>query len=137
MNFSFFAAMGLVLWFGGEKVIAGEISVGTLAAFLTFMTILQMPVRQLGLMVNSFARASTCGTRLFELLDLDLDIKDAPGAKDLVVTDGVLRFDNVGFRYAGAGERPTLSRHQLRGAAAARPSASSARRAAASRPSRT
>ena len=79
MNFSFFAAMGLVLWFGGEKVIAGEISVGTLAQFLTFMTILQMPVRQLGLMVNSFARASTCGTRLFELLDLEIDIKDAPG----------------------------------------------------------
>ena len=109
MNFSFFAAMGLVLWFGGEKVIAGEISVGTLAQFLTFMTILQMPVRQLGLMVNSFARASTCGTRLFELLDLEIDVKDAPDAKDLVVTNGVLRFDAVGFRYAGSGGRPTLS----------------------------
>ncbi|RWH94217.1 MAG: ABC transporter ATP-binding protein [Mesorhizobium sp.] len=108
MNFSFLAAMGLVLWFGGQKVIAGQISVGTLAQFLTFMTILQMPVRQLGLMVNSFARASTCGTRLFELLDTELDIEDAPHARDLVVTDGVLRFDNVGFRYAGAG-RPTLS----------------------------
>ncbi|GLR39508.1 multidrug ABC transporter [Mesorhizobium amorphae] len=108
MNFSFLAAMGLVLWFGGQKVIAGQISVGTLAQFLTFMTILQMPVRQLGLMVNSFARASTCGTRLFELLDAELDIEDAPDAKDLVVNDGVLRFDNVGFRYAGAG-RPTLS----------------------------
>ena len=109
MNFSFFAAMALVLWFGGEKVIAGQISVGTLAQFLTFMTILQMPVRQLGLMVNSFARASTCGTRLFALLDLELDIKDAPGAKDLVITRGVLRFDNVGFRYAGAGSNPALS----------------------------
>ena len=73
MNFSFFAAMGLVLWFGGQKVIAGEITVGTLAEFLTFMTILQMPVRQLGLMVNSFARASTCGKRVFDLLDLPLD----------------------------------------------------------------
>ncbi|RWF88388.1 MAG: ABC transporter ATP-binding protein [Mesorhizobium sp.] len=108
MNFSFLAAMGLVLWFGGQKVIAGQISVGTLAQFLTFMTILQMPVRQLGLMVNSFARASTCGTRLFELLDTELDIEDAPDARDLVVTDGVLRFEDVGFRYAGAG-RPTLS----------------------------
>jgi ATP-binding cassette subfamily B multidrug efflux pump len=109
MNFSFLAAMALVLWFGGEKVIANQISVGTLAQFLTFMTILQMPVRQLGLMVNSFARASTCGTRLFALLDLETDIKDAPGAKDLVITEGVLRFDNVGFRYAGAGSTPALS----------------------------
>lgn len=108
MNFSFFVAMALVLWVGGNKVIASEISVGTLASFLTFMTILQMPVRQLGLMVNSFARASTCGTRLFELLDLDLAIKDAPGAKDLVITEGTLRFDNVDFTYAGNGGEATL-----------------------------
>jgi ATP-binding cassette subfamily B protein len=107
MNFSFFAAMGLVLWVGGGKVIAGEISVGTLAAFLTFMTILQMPVRQLGLLVNSFARASTCGGRLFELLDRELVIADAPGAKDLIVTEGTLRFENVEFRYPGA-RRSTL-----------------------------
>lgn len=108
MNFSFLAAMGLVLWFGGQKVIAGQISVGTLAQFLTFMTILQMPVRQLGLMVNSFARASTCGRRLFELLDTELDIKDAADARELIVTKGVLRFEDVGFRYEGAG-RPALS----------------------------
>src|SRR5205085_6886495 len=74
MNFSFFAAMGLVLWFGGQKVIAGQITVGTLAEFLTFMTILQMPVRQLGLMVNAFARGSTCGKRVFDLLDLPLEV---------------------------------------------------------------
>lgn len=101
MNFSFFTAMGLVLWIGGGKVIAGEISIGTLTSFLAFMTILQMPVRQLGMLVNSFARASTCGSRLFEVLDLELVVKDAPGAKDLVVSKGVLRFDDVDFRYPG------------------------------------
>jgi ATP-binding cassette subfamily B protein len=109
MTFSFFLAMGLVLWFGGNKVIADEISVGTLASFLTFMTILQMPVRQLGLLVNSFARASTCGTRLFALLDLDLAIKDKPDAKPIAVTDGTLRFDNVSFAYPSAPERPVLT----------------------------
>ncbi|CAN0561453.1 unnamed protein product, partial [Laminaria digitata] len=97
MNFSFFVAMGLVLWFGGNKVIAGEISVGTLATFLTFMTILQMPVRQLGMMVNSFARASTCGSRLFALLDLELAVKDATGATDLEIKDGTLKFEDVSF----------------------------------------
>jgi ATP-binding cassette subfamily B multidrug efflux pump len=108
MNFSFFVAMGLVLWAGGNQVIEGAISVGTLASFLTFMAILQMPVRQLGLLVNSFARASTCGTRLFDLLDLDLTIKDAQDATDLVVSEGVLRFENVEFRYPDIG-RPALS----------------------------
>ncbi|WP_283193468.1 ABC transporter ATP-binding protein [Rhizobium sp. AN80A] len=99
MTFSFFAAMGLVLWVGGGKVISGEITVGTLASFLTFMTILQMPVRQLGLMVNAFARASTCGTRLFELLDLEIAVRDAPDARELKITEGTLRFENVSFSY--------------------------------------
>ena len=109
MNFSFLFAMGLVLWVGGNKVMAGEISIGVLASFLTFMTILQMPVRQLGLLVNSFARASTCGSRLFELLDLDLEIADAPNATPLVISEGTLKFSNVSFAYPSAPERPVLS----------------------------
>ncbi len=108
MNFSFFAAMGLVLWVGGSRVAAGTMTVGTLASFLTFMTILQMPVRQLGLMVNSFARASTCGRRLFELLDQDVAIADRPGAEPLVVGAGVLAFEGVGFTYPGA-DTPALA----------------------------
>lgn len=108
MNFSFFLAMGLVLWIGGNKVIAGEISVGKLATFLTFMTILQMPVRQIGLMVDGFARASTCGSRLFGLLDLDIAIKDTADAKPLEIREGTLRFDNVSFAYPDAENRPFL-----------------------------
>ena len=108
MTFSFFAAMGLVLWVGGNKVIAGEMSVGTLASFLTFMTILQMPVRQLGLMVNSYARASTCGERFYGFLDEPLAIEDAPGVPDLKVTEGTLRFEDVRFTYDGA-THPTLN----------------------------
>ncbi|WP_084620266.1 ABC transporter ATP-binding protein [Devosia chinhatensis] len=108
MTFSFFAAMGLVLWVGGNKVIAGELSVGTLASFLTFMTILQMPVRQLGLMVNSFARASTCGDRFYGFLDAPVEIEDLPGAVPLKVTEGTLRFEDVHFTYPGA-SHPTLN----------------------------
>lgn len=108
MTFSFFAAMGLVLWVGGGKVTAGEITVGTLASFLTFMTILQMPVRQLGLMVNAFARASTCGARLFGLLDMEIAVKDDPKAPALKVTEGTLRFENVGFAYPSAPDNPVL-----------------------------
>lgn len=109
MTLSFFAAMGLVLWVGGGKVMAGEITVGTLASFLTFMTILQMPVRQLGLMVNAFARASTCGARLFDLLDLDIAVKDARDATQLKVGEGVLRFENVDFSYPGTSQHKALA----------------------------
>nr|WP_246252269.1 ABC transporter ATP-binding protein [Mesorhizobium camelthorni] len=108
MTLSFFFAMGLVLWIGGNKIIAGEIGVGTLAKFLTFMTILQMPVRQIGLMVNAFARASTCGSRLFSLLDQDITIRDAPDARPLEISEGTLRFDNVSFAYPGSGNRAIL-----------------------------
>ena len=109
MTLAFLASMGLVLWVGGAKVMAGEMTVGTLTAFLTFMTILQMPVRQLGLLVNSFARTSTCGARLFAFLDLDPAIADAPDARDLVIGQAELRFDNVSFAYPNAPQAQVLS----------------------------
>jgi ATP-binding cassette subfamily B multidrug efflux pump len=103
MTYAFFLAMGLLLWVGGGKVLAGEITVGTLAEYLAFMAILQMPVRQLGMMVNAFARASMSGARLFEVLDREPEIADRPGAKDLVISDAVLSFENVSFAYRGEG----------------------------------
>ena len=104
MTFSFFASMGLVLWVGSAKVSAGTMSVGTLTSFLTFMTILQMPVRQLGMMVNAFARASICGSRLFDVLDLEIPIVDDPAAPALKLTDRRLRFEDVHFTYPGASQ---------------------------------
>jgi len=109
MNLAFFAAMALVLMVGGWRVAAGEMSVGMLATFLTFMTILQMPVRQLGLMVNAYARASTCGARLFLLLDMPVEIDDKPDARDLEITEGTLKLDNVGFAYDGSGGHRAIS----------------------------
>lgn len=109
MTLAFFVSMGLVLFFGGRQVAAGDITLGTLATFLTFMTILQMPVRQLGMMVNGYARASTCGARLFALIDHETEINDAADAQDLTITDGTLKLENVSFGYAGDTDRPAVS----------------------------
>jgi ATP-binding cassette subfamily B protein len=110
MTCVYFLAMGLVLWVGGLKTLDGEITLGQLAEFLAFMTILQMPVRQIGWMINAIARASTCGGRLFQILDLVPSIADAPDATELRITDGVLRFEEVDFRYpAWADDERTLS----------------------------
>ena len=110
MTYAYFCAMGLVLWAGGLKIIGGEITVGKLAEFLAFMTILQMPVRHTGMMINGFARASASGARLFEVLDLEPAIRDKPDAPDLEIRDGVLRFDDVRFAYQDeSGDREVVS----------------------------
>jgi ATP-binding cassette, subfamily B, multidrug efflux pump len=101
MNLAFYTAMGLVLWIGGKQVAAGTLSIGTLTEFLTFMTILQQPVRQVGMIVNSSARATSAGARLFEIIDAQPAIKDAEDANPLNISDGILEFNNVSFTYPG------------------------------------
>jgi ATP-binding cassette, subfamily B, multidrug efflux pump len=110
MSFLFFSSMGLVLWRGGEGVIDGTLTVGQLASFLAFMGILQMPVRQIAWMVNSIARASTCGARIFEVLDAKPDIADKPNAAALPDGDGVVRFEGVSFRYPARSGSPLVLR---------------------------
>jgi len=110
MTFVYFLAMAATLWIGGMKTISGDITLGQLAEALAFMLILQMPVRQIGWMINSVARASTCGGRLFNVLDLEPSIADSPTARPLQPGDGVVRFDAVDFRYPSwADDQRTLS----------------------------
>jgi ATP-binding cassette, subfamily B, multidrug efflux pump len=99
MTFAFYLSMGLVLWIGGHRVIEGRISVGHLTQFLTFMTILQLPVRQIIMIINTAARAVASGTRLFEILDREPSIRDGRDASELVITNGVLKFEAVSFAY--------------------------------------
>jgi len=100
INGTYYAAMLLVLWLGSYRIAAGAITIGQLAEFLAFMTILQMPVRQISMIMNAGARAISSGTRLFEIMDREPDIVDMPEAQPLVVCEGTLRFENVSFRYA-------------------------------------
>ena len=108
MTFAYFISMGLVLWVGALRVLDGRMTVGMLTEFLTFITILQLPVRQLGMLVNSFARASSCGARLFVILDLEPAVSDRQDARPLDVSGGTVRFEDVSFAYAGEGAPPVL-----------------------------
>jgi ATP-binding cassette subfamily B multidrug efflux pump len=90
---------GLVLWVGGRNVIAGIISLGTLIGFTTYIQMLLRPIRQTGMMLNVVMQALAAAERVFEVLDTQPDIRDAPGAYPLPPIEGLVRFESVSFRY--------------------------------------
>ena len=106
ISFAFLIAWAIVLWMGGEKVISGDLTEGELTQFFFYLALLRFPVRMLIMIINSTARASSAGGRIFEVLDIPSEIADDTKASPLEITEGVLRFDNVSFSYGGA---PALS----------------------------
>ncbi|MFT4198715.1 MAG: ABC transporter ATP-binding protein [Pseudoxanthomonas sp.] len=108
MTSYFYAAMALVLWTGGRRITAGQLSVGTLTQFLAFMGILQMPVRQVIMIVNMAARASSCAGRLFEVLDRAPTIAEPAPATAVLPADATLRFEDVRFAYPAQPQVPAL-----------------------------
>ena len=113
MSFVFLVSFGLVLWFGGQRVYSGEISLGTLMTFLAFMSILQQPVRQIGMLVNSFSRAAACGDRIFRVLDRK-DYVDGNEKGKQVLDLGILEFKNVYFSFPGENQPQILEGINLR-----------------------
>jgi ATP-binding cassette subfamily B multidrug efflux pump len=96
---TFYFSQGAVLWYGGHKVAAGTMTPGVMAAFVLYLAILQGPVRQVIMIVLSASRATVCGSRLFEILDIEPDIADKPGAPALSPSEGLLAFEHVDFAY--------------------------------------
>jgi ATP-binding cassette subfamily B protein len=87
------------IWYGGHLVADGTLQIGVLTAFLLYLTILQMPVRTLGFMVNMFSRAQSSGERIFEIIDAESAVKEKPDAYELTGVRGEVRFDQVAFGY--------------------------------------
>jgi ABC-type multidrug transport system fused ATPase/permease subunit len=109
---TFFPAMGfvaslglvIVLGFGASMAVRGEISLGTLVAFLSYVTSFYQPINRLTEIDNVFQQAIAAGERVFELFDTAVDIQGRPGAIDLSAPRGEVIFEDVGFRY-GTGDQ--------------------------------
>ena len=99
MTLSYYGSMALLLWYGGHRVAAGTMTGGQLTEMVFYLQLLQAPIRQVAIIVMAAARATTCGGRLFEILDVVPAIADKPGASALAPTHGVLRFEHVDFGY--------------------------------------
>ena len=98
VGFFFLLVWAFIIWVGGHKIIDGQLTIGELTQCLVYLGMLQRPVRIVGLMVNSYARAITCGLRLFEILDSKPRIKTIKNSNSLEKIES-LKFNNVGFKY--------------------------------------
>ena len=104
-SMNFFSLMGtvIVLGFGAVGVVHGELSLGTLVAFLSYITAFYAPIGRLTDLDNTFQQTIAAADRIFELLDTLPDIEDAPDAIDLPEVRGEVQFNDVHFRY-GTGD---------------------------------
>ncbi len=109
-----FAAIVVVLWVGGNDVLAGRLSPGELASFVFYATVVASSVGGLSDIVGDLQRASGAAERLFELLDTQPMVKAPASPRPLpAVAHGTLRFENVTFAYPSLPDRPILHDYSL------------------------
>ena len=104
-------AIGLVIVYGGYRVLNGAISIGVLVAFLSYVQQFFNPIREISAWYTNLQQAMAGGERIFALLDTDPEIVDKPDALALAVVDGHVRFEDVTFGYDP--EQPVLTEINL------------------------
>ncbi|NLI60577.1 MAG: ABC transporter ATP-binding protein [Clostridiales bacterium] len=100
-----------VLWYGGRMVAGGEISLGTLVAFNSYLWMLINPMRMLGWVINLMEQAVSSGQRVFDVLDTGSIVTDKEAPYDPEEMQGHVEFQDVSFHY---GDTRALSNINLR-----------------------
>ena len=100
-------AVTFIVWFGGYEVVNGEITAGSLVAFLTYAVNLANPVKRLSRVYGTLQKAMAAVDRVFGVLDLDESITDKPNALPLPKIEGHVTLKNVTFEYKEG--QPALS----------------------------
>ncbi|WP_282021079.1 MULTISPECIES: ABC transporter ATP-binding protein [Planomicrobium] len=93
----------LVIGYAGYQVIQGNLTLGTMVAFIAYIERLYNPLRRLVNSSTTLVQSLASMDRVFELVDEDYDVTDKKGARDLKVVDGKLEFRNVSFHYNDGG----------------------------------
>jgi ATP-binding cassette, subfamily B, bacterial len=92
-------ATAIVLGYGGYLVFGGNLTVGTLFAFVLYISNFFDPVQQLSQLYNTFLSAVAALDNIMNIMDEDPEVRDKPDAKDLERIDGNVRFEDVRFGY--------------------------------------
>ena len=93
------AAMAIVVIMGGFFVLGGTVEIGVMVAFVLFVQRFFDPIRALTMHYNVLQRAMASGERIFEVIDVPVEIQDKPNAIHPKEIDGSISFENVTFGY--------------------------------------
>jgi ATP-binding cassette subfamily B protein len=91
--------LGVVLLYGGFRVVNGEMSVGELVAFVGLLNMFFQPIQQLSQLYSDLQSTLASLEKVFAVLDTESDRADSPDAKDLDALSGDVEFDRVSFAY--------------------------------------
>lgn len=105
-------AAGLVLWYGGSRVIAGDLTTGALLSFLTALALLYDPIKRMNSANIDIQMALTGAERVFDILDTASAITERGGSQKMDEEFRDLRFEGVTFTYNGAA-KPALDHVDL------------------------
>ena len=97
-----------VMWYGAPLVQAGELEVGLLSTFFTYITQVLMSLIMVSMIMMMITRAIACAKRVAEVLDEVPDITDASASPGVTVADGSVDFDHVSFKYNDDSEKWNL-----------------------------
>ena len=97
----FVAALGvtLILWYGGNNVIEGETTAGSLVAFLAYAVNISNPIKRITRVSGNIQRALAAAQRVFHVLDLPEEVQNLPDAEALPAVNGSVSFEHVTFSY--------------------------------------
>ena len=105
-------AIAVITLLGGLAVIHGRLSIGGLVAFTAYLSMLVGPMDMLGWIISMLEEAATAAARVYEILDSQPDITDAPGAPALLRGPGAVSFEGVWLQHGNG--QPVLADFNLR-----------------------
>jgi ATP-binding cassette, subfamily B, bacterial MsbA len=92
-------AIAGVIWYGGHEVISGNITPGSFVAFIGAFVSAYRPLKSLAELNNNLQEGLAAAKRLFDVLDVNPEIKNLPKAKSLKITKAAINFSKIGFKY--------------------------------------
>jgi ATP-binding cassette subfamily B protein len=107
-------ALGAIVWYGGLQAQVASISIGSIQAFISYVTFMMWPIQDLARVFAEMQHAIASGERIFSLIDAVPEVVDTPDSSELESIRGDIEFDHVSFAYSDAKDVPVIKDFSLK-----------------------